>query len=139
MQANESTQSSYMLIFRETGDTYKTMAPEERQKLLEEWNQWVDRLAAEGKLLHGHPLKREGRIVSGTRGATVIDGPYTEGKEAVGGYFLLRVDTMDEAIGIAKMCPSLPHGLLVEVRPVAERCPVLSTSSEESAKVLVGV
>ena len=40
------------------------------------------------------------------------------------GYFLLKVGTMDEALEIARQCPGLPHGAVVEVRPVAGECPV---------------
>ncbi|MGH7946954.1 MAG: YciI family protein, partial [Opitutaceae bacterium] len=47
-------------------------------------------------------------------------------KEVVGGYFFLSVADLDEATEIAKMCPGLPLGLTVEVRPVVEVSPVLT-------------
>jgi hypothetical protein len=55
----------------------------------------------------------------------VSDGPFAESKEAVGGYFLLQVNTFDEAVAIAQECPGLPYGVKVEVRPVAEVCPLV--------------
>jgi hypothetical protein len=141
MDSNELKQSAYMLIFRETSpETYKAMSQGQRQTLLQQWNNWYDGLASSGKLSHGHPLEPRGRIVSGTGGNRVLDGPYAEGKEVIGGFFFLTVDTMDEAVAAAKMCPSLPYGLVVEVRPVAECCPVLSPKRQQEAeKALAGV
>jgi hypothetical protein len=61
----------------------------------------------------------------------VADGPFAESKEAIGGYFLLKVDSIEEAVAIAKDCPGLAYGARVEVRPVAEACPV---AAEAEAK-----
>jgi hypothetical protein len=55
----------------------------------------------------------------------VVDGPYAETKEVVGGYLFLTVANMEEATEIAKQCPGLPLGLTVEVRPVVDVSPVL--------------
>jgi hypothetical protein len=115
--------SPFLLIFRDSGpESYSAMSPEQRQQLLNEWNAWYDGLAAQGKVQHGHPLEPEGRVVSGARGERVVDGPFAEAKEAIGGYFLLTVADLDEATAIAKRCPSLGIGLTVEVRPVADAC-----------------
>ena len=54
----------------------------------------------------------------------VADGPFAESKEAIGGYFLLKVDSLDEAVAIAQECPGLPYGAKVEVRPVMAQCPL---------------
>ena len=54
-----------------------------------------------------------------------MDDAYAAGKEAVGGYFFLNVTDINEATAIAKMCPGLPLGLTVEVRPIVEVSPVL--------------
>ena len=115
----------YLLIFRESSpDAYKSLSPEQRQQLLDRWNAWYDGLATAGKVQHGHPLEPEGRIVS-ARGERVVDGPFAEAKEAIGGYFFLTVSSLEEATEIAKQCPSLQYGLVVEVRPVAEFCATL--------------
>jgi hypothetical protein len=52
----------------------------------------------------------------------VTDGPFSEAKEAVGGYVMLRVSGMNEATEIARRHPGLEHGLIIEVRPMAETC-----------------
>ena len=63
-----------------------------------------------------------GKLVAGKRGHVVIDGPFAESKEAIGGYFHLQVADEAEAIAIAQQCPGLEYGCVIEVRPLAERC-----------------
>ena len=67
-------------------------------------------------------MQNEGKIVSGKKGRMVADGPFAESKEAIGGYFYLQVADMNEAVEIARQCPGLDYGAIVEVRPVAEMC-----------------
>lgn len=116
----------FLLLFRNTGpDTHAALSPQERQQMTKKWNDWYEGLAARGKVQHARPLGLNGRVVSGAAGHRVIDGPYAEAKEVVGGYFFLNVADIDEATEIAKGCPGLPLGLTVEVRPVVEFSPVL--------------
>ncbi len=120
------TKSPYLLIFRDGNpEAYKRMSPEERQHLMEKWNTWYAGLAATGKVEHGSPLEPRGRVVAGADGRRVTDGPFAETTEAIGGYFVLGVADLDEATEIARGCPSLPYGMSVEVRPVAEVCATL--------------
>jgi len=79
-------------------------------------------------------LERTGKIVSGKNGRIVADGPFAESKEAIGGYFLLQVDDLDEAVEIAKDCPALEYGSTVEVRPIAEECPTFQRVKEQLAE-----
>ncbi len=113
----------YMLLFR-GNDWHKGLSPEEMQTVAGQWMAWFERLTEEGKAIAGNPLEREGRLVTGTNGRVIADGPFVESKEAIGGYFLLRVDSLDEAVAIAQECPGLAYGAQVEVRPVAQNCPV---------------
>jgi hypothetical protein len=118
--------TSFMLLFRNAGpETHAHLTPEQQKVLAKQWNDWYDGLAAQGKVEHGRPLGLGGRVVSGARGERVIDGPYAEAKEVIGGYIFLKVADIDEATAIAKNCPGLPLGLTVEVRPMAEVSPVL--------------
>ena len=119
-----------MLLFR-GNDWLKSLSPEEKQKVTDQWMAWFRRLTDEGKAVAGNPLEREGKIVSG-KNRVVSDGPFAESKEAIGGYFLLDVGTMDDALAIAKECPGLPYGARVEVRPVAAECPVASELKREA-------
>jgi hypothetical protein len=127
---NTQNQNGYMLLFRGT-ELRKSLSPEEMQKVSEDWMAWFKRLTEQGKAVAGNPLEREGKIVSGKE-RVVSDGPFAESKEAIGGYFLLDVATMDEALAIAKECPGLPYGMRVEVRPVAGECPIATEVRTEA-------
>src|SRR5438045_6261813 len=106
---NMNTQTKlphYMLLFR-GGDWHKGLSPEEMQKVASQWMAWFNRLTEQGKAIAGNPLEHEGKVVSGKNGRVVADGPFAESKEAIGGYFLLQVQSLDEAVAIAKECPGL--------------------------------
>ena|SRR5215831_3328236 len=123
--------SEYMLLFR-GNDWHKGLSPEEMQKIASQWMAWFNRLTEQGKAVAGNPLEGEGKVVSGKNGRVVADGPFAESKEAIGGYFLLRVDTLDEAVAIAQQCPGLAYGAKVEVRQVAEECPMAGEARAEA-------
>jgi hypothetical protein len=118
------TTSEYMLLFRGT-KWDKNLSPEELQNVMSQWTAWYDRLIDQGKIISAHPLLDEGKIVTWKKGQTVAEGPFAESKEAIGGYFLLQIADLEEALEIAKECPALKYGMTVEVRPVAGLCPVL--------------
>ena len=122
-----------MLIFRGT-DWYQGLSPEQMQQIADRWMAWFNGLKDDGKAVTGNPLEPQGKIVSG-KNRVVSDGPFAESKEAIGGYFLLNVGTMDEAVAIAQQCPGLPHGIRVEVRPVAGECPVAAEARTEAQLV----
>jgi len=114
--------SDYMLLFR--GPDWDTnLTPEETERVMGQVMAWFESLQQQGKVKAGQPLGREGKLVSGKK-RVVADGPFAESKEAVGGYLVLQVDDQAEAVAIAKSCPTLDHGISIEVRPVAEECPI---------------
>lgn len=115
--------NGHLIIFR-SADWYKGLSPEQMQQVADNWMAWFNRLKDEGKCAGGNPLEREGKIVSGAN-RVVSDGPFAESKETIGGYFLLTVNTLEEAVSIAKDCPGLPYGVRVEVRPIAPQCPMV--------------
>ena len=125
------TNNGYMLIFRGT-DWHKGLSPEKMQEVAGEWMTWFKRLTDQGTAIAGNPLEPAGKVVSGKGGRVVADGPFAEAKEAIGGYFLLNVSTLDEAVAIAKECPGLPYGIKVEVRQVMEQCPLAAKAQRES-------
>jgi len=132
--STQTTTSEYMLLFRGTLWD-KKLSSEQIQKVMSRWNAWMERLTQQGKLKSGQPLDRhEGKIISWKKGQTVAEGPFAESKEAIGGYFLLRVDGLEEAVEIAKLCPALEYGLNVEVRPIASECPPFQRMKEPVAQ-----
>jgi len=59
------------------------------------------------------------RLEPGDRPPVVVDGPFAETKEQLGGFYMIECDTIDQAIEAAKMCPGAKYGS-VEVRPVMQ-------------------
>lgn len=126
----QNNSKGYMLIFRGT-DWYKGLSPEQMQKISDQWMAWFNGLKNEGVAVAGNPLEREGKVISG-KDRAVSDGPFTESKEAIGGYFLLKVDSMEQAVSIAQQCPGLAFGIRVEVRPIAGECPMATEARAEA-------
>jgi hypothetical protein len=116
-------QNGYMLLYR-SDEWYNRLSHEELQKLIGQNHAWFERLTAQDKAKPGRPLERRGAVVSGRNGRVVTDGPFAESKEAIGGYLVLDVETIEEAIAIAQTSPGLAYGGSIEVRPVAEECPL---------------
>ena len=112
-----------MLLFR-SDEWYEELSYAEIQKVVSQNNAWIEGLTAQGKAKPGHALQRQGATVSGKNGRVVSDGPFAESKEVIGGFLLLNVETLEEAIAVAKSSPSLAYATSIEVRPVAEECPL---------------
>jgi hypothetical protein len=100
------------------------MSENQIRQAMEKVNAWFDSLSATGKMVSAQPLMDEGAVISG-KGGSVTDGPFAEAKEAVGGYVLLSVDSLEEAVALAKTNPMHEFGLKTEVRPTASSCPHL--------------
>ncbi len=137
---NTTTASPYLLFFRNSGpENYQHLSPEQRQQLVVRWNQWYDGLARQGKAVEGQPLEMETRVVSGPGGSRVVDGPFAEAKEAIGGYVKLLVSGLDEATEIARRHPGLAFGLQIEVRQFTNNCHLGVTAGHAPAKALSAV
>lgn len=92
-------------------------SPEEMQAQMGKWMTWIDKLRSEGKYLSGEPLLPTGKLVSG-KDKKVTDGPYAEGKEIVGGFFIVQAGDLNEAVEISKDCPDFEFGGKVHVRQI---------------------
>lgn len=129
--------SPYLLFFRNSGpETHQHLSADQRQQLVTRWNAWYDDLAAEGKAVEGQPLELETRVVSGVGGSRVVDGPFAEAKEAIGGYVKLMVSGLEEATEIARRHPGLAYGLIIEVRSMTATCHLGVTSGHRAKTVL---
>jgi hypothetical protein len=124
MSVNLAT-SDYLLLFR-GNDWQKGLSPQELQTLMTQWVSWYEGLIAQGRVKAANPLLNEGKLVSGTKGRVVADGPFAESKEAIGGYFLIEAASEEDAVEIARGWPMLACGAAVEVRPVAAQCPAFA-------------
>lgn len=120
---SSQNQNGYLLLYR-SNEWYKALSQEDLQVVIQHNKAWIDRLTAQGKAKPGHALERKGATVFGNNGRFVSDGPFAESKEVIGGYLLLNVETIETAIAIAQSSPTLAYGTSIEVRPVAEECPL---------------
>src|ERR1051325_5881047 len=105
--------SNFMFLFR--GGERPT-SPEGMQAQMQKWMDWISRLRADGKYVAGDPLKGEGKVLTSRK--IITDGAFAEGKEIVGGYFLIRAETLEEAAELARDCPIFEGGGSVEVRAI---------------------
>ena len=93
-------------------------SPERMQQSMQKWMAWLKDLAGKGHIKdQGQPLERTGKIVRGQR-KTVIDGPFAEAKDIVGGYTLIEARDLHQAVELSKGGPILEVDGAVEVRPV---------------------
>ena len=92
------------------------------EKMLSEMMRFNEQLVQAGIMLAGeglHPSSKGKRVQFGDKGTKVIDGPFTETKELVAGYWVWQVRSMDEAVEWLKRAPFDP-GAEIEIRPVFE-------------------
>jgi hypothetical protein len=130
--STKTSKSDYMLLFR--GPHWdKGLSPEELQQVMSQVMTWFEGLKQQGKVKAGQPLSEVGRTVSGEKGRMVSDGPFAESKEAVGGYLLLEADSLEEVVAIVKQSPTLDYGVIIEIRPVLEECPIFQRARERLA------
>jgi hypothetical protein len=106
----------FMMIFRNEKKEQPQVSPEEMQAMVKVWDDWIGGIAAQGKFVATNALGFEGRTVSAT--GVISDGPYVEVKEMVGGYIIVKADTLDEAVKLSQGCPMFAIGGTVEVRDV---------------------
>ncbi len=107
----------FLLIFRNDPGLMPQESPEEMQARMKKWMDWIGNFAAQNKLIdRGNRLHTAGSVVK--PGNIVTDGPYTEVKELIGGYTLVKAESLEEATEMAKNCPILLVGGNVEVREI---------------------
>jgi hypothetical protein len=106
----------FMLIFH--GGLSPSSSPETMQSNMEQWMAWIEKLQKANKYVSGEPLLPGGKLISGPNGKNVTDGPYTEGKEIVGGYFIIEAKDYQEAIALCKDYPDYDLGGKIQVRQV---------------------
>jgi hypothetical protein len=107
----------FLFLFRRASTAMPTGSPEEMQSMTQQWMDWIGSIAAQNKLVdRGNRLGEDGKVLRPNN--VVTDGPYTEIKESLGGYTLVKANSMDEAVELAKGCPIFAVGGSVEVRPI---------------------
>src|SRR3982075_834556 len=121
----------FMVIVKATQDSEAGVMPSE--KILAEMGKFNEELVKAGVMLAGEglqPTSKGARVRFSGSKRTVIDGPFTESKELIAGFWLWQVKSLEEAIEWVKRCPN-PHAgdSEVEIRQVFEMedfAPILS-------------
>lgn len=106
--------SEFVFLYR-GGD--RPLSPEVVQQNMSQWVAWFKDLTANGHMVdRGQPLDSSGKLVNSAK--MVVDGPFAEAKDVIGGYTLIKAKDLAAAAELAKGCPLLARGGGVEVRPV---------------------
>lgn len=111
----------YVIMFTSTPEHDAAVAPEVAQDVYGRVYQWFQDNASviEDSGAELQPVDTATTVRHGAHGAVVVDGPFTEAREAVGGFSIIDVPDLDAAIALAKSWPMLElEGTSVEVRPV---------------------
>jgi hypothetical protein len=107
---------SYMLLIVEPQGQRRSRAPKDGRDLYQRMLDYTESLKARGVLLASDSLRSRAARVSTRAGRqSVLDGPFAESKELIGGFFLLDCATRDEAVGLAAECPAAEWAT-IEVR-----------------------
>ena len=112
---------SYILLLKEDPNAFAHLSPEQMQAVVYRYRDWRLGLEADGRLLGANKLTDEGgRLMSRVNGEVrVTDGPFSETKEVIAGYFAYTADSYEHAVEIAQGCPHLDFGT-IHVRQVDE-------------------
>jgi hypothetical protein len=108
--------AQYVVLIYENESDYANAAPEVYGEVMDAHNRFAEQITERGGKLAGGNALQGTDTATTIRGDVVTDGPFVETKEALGGFYLIEADDLDQAIKIAKMVPARFGG--VEVRPV---------------------
>ena len=103
----------YLLLSR--GQWDPSRSKEEIQAAIDSFYDWYERLVAQGRFKRGHRLATGCKRVARSG---ITDGPFTEAKEIIGGYWFIVAGSLEEAAAIAAQNPCLACGLNYEIRPI---------------------
>ena len=111
----------YMLLLHDSPTMFTDISGDEMQRIVAKYVEWRSTLGAQGKLTGGNKLRDDaGRVLEPRTGGRVRvrDGPFTETKDVIGGYFILKASGYDEAVEISLACPHLLFGGRIELREI---------------------
>lgn len=113
----------YLLLIYDNEQAMAGKTPEEMEPIMSEWFSYTDALQKSGNMLGGDALQptQTATTVRIAQGKTITsDGPFAETKEQLGGYYIINVENLDDAVEWASKMPNLPSGGTVEVRPIMQ-------------------
>lgn len=111
--------NDFMLLLSGEVQNDPSLSLEEQQKEMQKYLDWLMGLKKDGVVKSGQPLGNTGKKITNSNGI-ITDGPFTETKEAIGGYFIIAAEDLESATEIAKTCPHVLMGGNIEIRPLQE-------------------
>ncbi len=116
--------AKFLLLLRDNPDGFRSLPPAEMQRIIGEYRAWAEGLRARNQLHGSNKLTDDGgKTIRHKGGALVVmDGPYTETKEVIGGYFLIEAPDYAAALDLARTCPHVraDNDGSIEVRQIQE-------------------
>jgi hypothetical protein len=110
----------YLLMLYSQEDGWSKMSEPEQQQAMAAYGAYSEALKKAGALVNSNRLKPTSTATTvrvADSKSQVLDGPYVDSKEQLGGYYLIEAPDLDAALSWASRCPGASHGV-VEVRPV---------------------
>jgi hypothetical protein len=127
---NAVPKKEYLVISRGQWDSHA--APQDVQQAIDQFYVWLEWNIAEGRMRTGSRLLPDAKFVS--RGG-IIDGPFAETKEVIGGFWFILAASLEEAAALAANNPCMAHGLGYEIRPLdPEKALARSVTNETPAE-----
>ncbi|MEO0996277.1 MAG: YciI family protein [Pseudomonadota bacterium] len=117
---------NYLLLIYDSEDHWDSLSENEQQTVIAGHMAMQTKAKADGAFLGGarlQPTSSATTVKSRGERQEIVDGPFAETKEALGGYYLMRCEDLDQALGYARMIPIGGDGS-VEVRPIAYEPPL---------------
>jgi hypothetical protein len=110
----------YMLLLHDNPASFADVSPEQMQRVIEKYMAWGNRLREAAVMHAGDKLTDEpGKVLRSNNGhVRITDGPYSETKEVLGGYYIIEASSYEQAIERSRDCPHLEYGGTIEVRQV---------------------
>ena len=110
----------YILLINTDTGKWSGITPEEGGVIHDEYAAYTQALVESGAFVAGDPLEGVETAKTVSKGGVVTDGPFADVTEHLGGYYVIEVASMDDAVKLAAGLPGVERGLdHIEVRPIA--------------------
>ena len=110
----------YLLLLHDAPDALTDLSPAQMQQMIEQYVAWGEGLRKKGVFEGGQKLADEpGKVMKARNGEVrITDGPYSETKEVLGGYYIVAAADYEKAVELARDCPHFQYGGTIEVREI---------------------
>jgi hypothetical protein len=117
----EPNMPQYIILLYDDPKKFAELSPQEMQEAFKKYHGWGQKMREQGRLTGSNKLTDgAGRVLRGKSPMRVTDGPFTEGKEVLGGYYMFNADSYEHAIELTRDHPQLEYGGTVEVREIQD-------------------